>query len=318
MDVVANPAGPSRSVDAASMTKRYRFSLGGVALELLPEPSFAWALPAETRQHTRENNAAPTLAAVTCSVRVDPWLEPLRVGSPASVRWERTSDGVCVRSPQVLLDIATLGPRRFIVAARMGDPALLTVMLNTLVTSVAELAGGLCLHATAVAHAAGAVLLLGPSGAGKSTAAGLLGDDVTCLSNDRVNLVPDPIIPGRFWAWSLPIGAAPALQPSAAVTLPLAALLRVIQASEPKVAAVREIEALLHIRQAVEVGVGSEFFEAQRLCAVAALAAAAKSGVAHVSLTPSWRTHLDAFLGADSASRACAQNSSARVDGAGT
>ena len=38
---------------------------------------------------------------------------------------------------------------------------------------------------------------------------------------------------------------------------------------------VREIEALLHIRQAVEVGVGSEFFEPQRLSAVAALAALA-------------------------------------------
>jgi hypothetical protein len=272
-----------------------------------------WSLPAETEQHTsglnslnslnslntRSTSRAPELAAVTCSVRVDRSLAPLRSGDQTSVSWERTLDGLRVRARQVVLDVAMLGARRFVVAARIANASQLTLMLNTLVASVAELAGGLCLHATAVAHALGAVLLLGPSGAGKTTAAGLLGAGVTCLSNDRVTLVADPVEAGKFWVWSLPSGQAPELERCPEVALPLVALLRVVQAAAPKVAPIREVEALMQIRQAVEVGAGSDFFEPQRLQAVAALAAAAKSGVAHVALAPIWRQHLESFLAAE-------------------
>jgi hypothetical protein len=280
---------------------RHRFNFGGVALELLPEPGFAWALPPGTAAHVSATSTAPKLAAVTCSVRVDSSLA-VATGEEHPVKWEQRPDGLRIRARHIVLDIAALGPRRYIVAARIGQAAVLTLLLNTLVTSIAELAGGLCLHATAVAHARGAVLLLGPSGAGKSTAAGLLGGDVACLSNDRVTLVPDPAEPGKFWVWSLPIGKAPELSRSREVALPLAALLRVIKAAEPAVAPMREVEALMHIRQAVEVGAGSEFFEAERLRAVAALAAAAKSGVARVALSSSWRAHLDGFLADGAAS----------------
>lgn len=283
---------------------RQRFSLGGVALELLPEPGFAWVLPAATAEHTSVTCNAPKLAAVTCSLRVDSSLAAV-TGEQYAVKWEQRPDGLRVRARLVLLDIAALGPRRYIVAARIAQASALTLLLNTLVTSVAELAGGLCLHATAVAHARGAVLLLGPSGAGKSTAAALLGSDLTCLSNDRVTVVPDPVEHGKTWVWSLPIGKPPLLARSREVALPLAALLRVVKASEPEVTPVREVESLMQIRQAVEVGAGSEYFEPQRLGAVAALAAAAKSGVARVALETSWRAQLEGFLA-----------ESQRVDGA--
>jgi hypothetical protein len=281
---------------------RRRFCLGGVALEMLPEPGFAWSLPAETEHHTTAMNAlsnAPKLGAVTCSVRVDKSLTLSGSASmPPAVSWEKTLDGVCVRARGVVLDIAALGPRRYVASARIASSTLLTLLLNTLVTSVAELAGGLCLHATAVAHAGGAVLLLGPSGAGKTTAAEQLGAAVTCLSNDRVTLVPDPVAAGRYWVWSLPVGKAPEIARSSEVCSPLAALLRVRQAHdrEASVVPVREVEALMQIREAVEVSAGSEFFEVERLTAVAALAAAAKSGVAHVALSRPWVAHLDAFL----------------------
>jgi hypothetical protein len=303
--------------------------LGGVALELLPEPGFVWNLPAETAQHSRAASDVrnlrehPTLAAVTCSLRVDPSLTQTASDS-ASVRWEQTADGICVRARQVVLDVVALAPRRYVVAARIGHSTMLTLMLNTLVTSIAELAGGLCLHATAVAHASGAVLLLGPSGAGKTTAAELLGAGVSCLSNDRVTLVADPLEPGKFWVWSLPIGKAPTLPRCAEVSLPLAAIVRVVQAQTCHIAAIREmreVEAMLQIRQAVEVSQGSEFFEPQRLLAVEALAAAAKSGVAQVALAPSWRPELENFLAPDVLDQAdvslygTPQKSSLRVDG---
>ena len=282
---------------AASAT-RHRFSLGGVALELLPEPGFSWSLPKDTGSHTQPIHvvsAGPKLAAVTCSLRVDPGLLPIP-RELASVSWEQTPDGLCVRARQVVLDLVALGPRHYLAAARIGHPSALTLMLNTLVTSIVELAGGLCLHATAVAHAAGAVLLLGPSGAGKSTAAELLGEGVSCLSNDRVTLVPDPTQSGKYWVWSLPVGKAPALPRSPEVSMPLAALVRVLQASAPSIAPLRGIEAMLQIRQAAEVSRGSEHMEPQRLRMVEALASAAKSGVAKVALTPSWRPQLEALL----------------------
>lgn len=301
LESLSRDAGPSRSSSAKDVL-RHRFCLGGVALEMLPEPGFAWSLPADTAQHTTAMNAlpgAPKLGAVTCSVRVDKSLTLSGSASaPPAVSWEKTLDGVCVRARGVVLDIAALGPRRYVASARIASSTLLTLLLNTLVTSVAELAGGLCLHATAVAHAAGAVLLLGPSGAGKTTAAELLGADVTCLSNDRVTLVPDPAAVGKYWVWSLPVGKAPEIERCSEVCLPLVALLRVrqAQAHQVNVAPVREVEALMQIRQAVEVSRGSEFFEAERLTAVAALAAAAKSGVAHVALSQPWSASLDAFV----------------------
>lgn len=277
---------------------RQRFSLGGVAFELLLEPGFPWALPPGTEQHLSATCTAPTLAAVTCSLRVDSSLMLVDAAEKHAVRWEQTPDGLRVRARHIVLDIAALGRRRHIVAARIGHASLLTTMLNTLVASVAELAGGLCLHATAVAHPRGAVLLLGPSGAGKSTAAGLLDDNVACLSNDRVTLVPDPLESGKFWVWSLPIGKAPEIARCAEVALPLAALFRVVKGTVSQVSPVREVEALMQIREAVEVGAGSEFFEPERLRAVAALASAARSGVVHVALASSWRPQLEMFLNA--------------------
>lgn len=311
----------SRAWTRSADVRRCRFTLGGVALELLPEPGFDWeVLPADTCALMQTCSTAPTLAAAACSVRIDPGLAPKGSAVPRGrVQWEPTPDGVRVRASQVVLDIAALGQQRYVVAARIGTKHLFTRMLNTLVATLAELAGGLCLHATAVELRGRAVLLLGPSGAGKTTAAELLAEasgaslgDVTCLSNDRVAVVPDPpsqhaarnrssdmserTSSSGYWVWSLPIGTPPALPRCAEVALPLAASLFVVQAPESVVVASREVEAMLHLRQAVEVGIGTAFLEPQRLAAIAALASASLSGVARVALAGGWRSQLEAFL----------------------
>jgi hypothetical protein len=167
--------------------------------------------------------------------------------------------------------------------------------LLLLATTVIELAGGASLHATAIEHAGRAVLLLGPSGAGKTTAAQLLGD-VTCLANDRVNVVSLCNEPSALWVWALPGGSPPSLPRCAQVALPLAAMFRIKQAPEPRVSALRSAEAVLFVREAIEVSVNSDQFEAQRLAAASELALAAVSGIAHVALAQSWRAHLDGFL----------------------
>jgi hypothetical protein len=97
--------------------------------------------------------------------------------------------------------------------------------------------------------------------------------------------------------WALPIGTAPALPLSEAARLPLGALVRVVQARETRVAPLRAAEATLCVREAVEVAVGSGFFEAARLEAVSALALAATSGKAQTVLGQSWRAALAQFTG---------------------
>jgi hypothetical protein len=74
------------------------------------------------------------------------------------------------------------------------------------------------------------------------------------------------------------------------------ACLFVAQASVPAVVPMREVEALMRLRQAVETAVGSEFFEADRLAAVARLASETPSAIAHVALAQSFRAQLDVFL----------------------
>ena len=76
--------GPARGKDAL----RHRFCLGGLALELLPERGFAWALPSETEQHISATSTAPTLAAITCSLRVDSSLMLVDAAEEHAVKWE--------------------------------------------------------------------------------------------------------------------------------------------------------------------------------------------------------------------------------------
>lgn len=315
------------------LVARHRFDFGGLSLEMLLDPSLGslrslpCELPPESALHTQGPQGAPTVASVTCSVRLD---ESLRAAVPAMssvprvpnaprvprvpnaprapsmptapidgcVLWEQRSDGLCVRTKQIVLQIASLGPRHYVVAASIASASVLERMLVTLATTVAELAGALCLHATAVALRGSAVLLLGPSGAGKTTAAELL-DDVACLSNDRVVIVSDPVDLDKHWVWSLPVGQASVLPRSAEPVLPLAAMLRVVQATEPAVTVARPVEAMLFVRQGVEVGLDSGPFEAQRLATVGRVVSSAHCGVANVALSHRWRPQLEEFLLAD-------------------
>ncbi|MET0388613.1 MAG: hypothetical protein ABW321_21760 [Polyangiales bacterium] len=272
------------------------FVFAGVGVEVLLDANVVWQLPEAFVRHLLAPSAAAA-ADVVCSVRLDPGLRG-RTQTPEQLAyWRRSPDGLCVTAEEVVLEICQTAERHFAVAARVGSNNALPAMLLLLAATVVELIGGLCLHATAVELGGEAVLLLGPSGTGKTTAAQQLGA-VRCLANDRVNVINTSTDPAqaRFEVWSLPIGRPPTLEPSAGVMLPLGALVRIVQASEPRLRPLHMSEAMLYVREAIEVGVDSGFFEPQRLAAVGCLAVAAKSGIADVVLGRSWRGELDGFL----------------------
>lgn len=267
-----------------------RFALGGVAFEIEPEPGLSWRLPAF------DGLALPlpaaTLASARCRVRVDPTLQPL-AWSDGTAAWEELRDGVAIRGAELALELRCRGDRCYAVDARIASERCIPPLVMQLAAAVIELAGGLCLHATAVEWGGGAVLLLGPSGAGKTTASQLLGD-VRCFANDRVAVWETP---AGFGVWALPIGSPPLLARSSRAALPLSAFLRVRQA--PQRCSLRRLrigEAALYLREAIEVGVGSGFLEAQRLERVGALALAAIGGSVGVVLGRPWANELRTFL----------------------
>lgn len=279
-------------------TSQHRFGFGGVAFELLVDAGVSFAVPRAYERHMVAPAHAPTLADVVCCVRLDRGLTPPPFDAELEqgVLWEPAPEGgLHVRAHQIALAIRRTSPRKYAIAARIGGSDALPRLLLLMATTVIELAGGASLHATAVEHEGRAVLLLGPSGAGKTTAAQLLGD-VACLANDRVNVVSLCGDSSSLWVWALPGGSPPSLPRSAHVALPLAAMLRIKQAQEPRVSALRSAEAVLFVREAIEVSVNSDQFEAQRLAAASELALAAVSGMAHVALARSWRAHLEDFL----------------------
>jgi len=281
-------------------TSRHRFGFGGIAFELLVDGSVTFSLPPVYERHLVPPSHAPTLADVVCGVRLDRGLAPPPVEPDLEqgALWEPTPEGLDVRAHEIALSICCTSPRHYAVTARIADSSALPRLLLLLASTVTELAGGVCLHATAVEYAGRALLLLGPSGTGKTTASQLLGD-VLCLANDRVNVVSrqeNPDSPAELWVWALPGGSPPRLSPSAHIALPLLALLRVQRAERPAVRALRDAEAVLYVREGMEVGINSGGFEAQRLAAASQLALAAVSGVAQVALGQSWRAELDQFL----------------------
>jgi hypothetical protein len=268
-----------------------------VAFELLLDAAVPFALPAVYERHMVALAYAPTVADVVCCVRLDPGLPAAPELSEIAhgVLWEATPEGLNVRSREVALSICRTSPRHYAVAARVGGRAELPRLLLLLAATITELAGGATLHATAVEHAGRALLLLGPSGAGKTTASQLLGE-VACLAHDRVSVVHGSDDPSALWVWALPGGSPPLLPRSAHVALPLSALLRVQQAERSAVRPLRSAEAVLYVREGMEVAVHSGAFEAQRLQTASQLALAAVSGVAHVALGQSWRAELEQFL----------------------
>lgn len=292
---------PTASAHPARRTSQHRFGFGGVAFELLLDAAVPFALPAVYERHMVAPAYAPTVADVVCCVRLDPGLPAAPELSEIAhgVLWEPALDdareGLNVRSREVALSICRTSPRHYAVAARVGSSGDVPRMLLLLAATVTELAGGATLHATAVEHAGRALLLLGPSGAGKTTASQLLGD-VACLAHDRVCVVSGPDDPSSLWVWALPGGSPPLLPRSAHVALPLSALLRVQQAERSAVQALHGAQAVLYVREGMEVAVNSGAFEAQRLQTASQLALAAVSGVAHVALGQSWRAELEQFL----------------------
>jgi hypothetical protein len=109
--------------------------------------------------------------------------------------------------------------------------------------------------------------------------------------------------PSALWVWALPGGSPPTLPRSAHVALPLSAMLRIKQAQASRVCALRSAEAVLFVREAIEVSVNSDQFESQRLAAASELALAAASGVAYVALAQPWRAELEDFLKAAAETR---------------
>jgi hypothetical protein len=290
----------------SSRTSQLRFGFGGVAFELLVDATVSFALPPAYERHMVAPAHAPTLADVVCCVRLDRGLvpPPFEAEMQHGVLWEPGPECLHVRAHEISLAIRRTSSRHFAITAHIASSAALPRLLLLLATTVIELAGGASLHATAVEHEGRAVLLLGPSGAGKTTAAQLLGD-VTCLANDRVNVVlsRQKDDAPALWVWALPGGSPPTLPRSAHVALPLSAMLRIKQAQVPRVSALRSAEAVLFVREAIEVSVNSEHHEAQRLAAASELAMTAASGMAHVALAQSWRADLEGFL-ADTARNA--------------
>ena len=290
------------------------FVFAGVALQLQAGPQLSWRLPPVYDRYLDASRDARCFVRARCSLALDASF-PV-VAAPSGVAcWARgqlESSVLSAYGDQYAFEVRAVrgrGVPQFEVAARVGSALVVPELLLQLAVTLGELAGGLCLHATAVEYASQAVLLLGPSGAGKSTAAGLLGPSARCLANDRV-LVTRSVSAARsggesatpssaFEVWALPIGRPPLLEPSAAVRLPLAGLLRIRQAkpgAEPRVHRVRPVEAALYVREAVESPPGSGFFEPERLARVSELALAAPSGSADIALGRSWSTALAGFL----------------------
>jgi hypothetical protein len=272
------------------------FVFAGLHFEVALASGVVWPWPRFFARHMLAAGSAPTLAHVVCSVQLDPTLEAQ--ASRDVAHWERrhADDALLVRSGRVELEIRCAPALHYQVQAKLGSTRDLAACLMLVAASVVELAGGLCLHATAVEWAGQAVLLLGPSGTGKTTAAQQL-EPVRCLAYDRVTVIPNAAADGGYEIWALPIGTAPMLPLCEAVSLPLAALLRVVQARVPRLTRLRGAEATLVVREAVEVGVGSGFFEDARLAAVCGLALAANSGRAELVLGQNWRAALAEFLG---------------------
>lgn len=296
------------------------FAFAGVALQLRSDPLLVWRLPPAYLRYTDASRDARCFVHATCSLALDASFPPSAAPSGVAA-WQcaegaygaQAQAGLSVRGDQYAFDVRAVrgqGAPRFEVSARVASALIVPELLLQLAVTLGELAGGLCLHATAIEYGGQAVLLLGPSGAGKSTAAGLAGPAARCLANDRVLVTPLAADSGRlgFDVWALPIGRPPALEPSTAVVLPLAGLLRIRQVAQAgatsSVRRVRPADAALYVRQAVESPVGSGFFEPQRLASVSELVLAAPSGIADIALGSLWSAALAHFLSCPTAADA--------------
>lgn len=287
------------------------FVFAGIELQLRPDPDVVWALPMHYHRTMITGAAIPavrerTLAYAVCAISLDArlagHLQPGRIAY-----CEQREQMLHLRADELEAEIVRGAGNdseraHYEIRARVGRLDVLPQLLLHLTVALVERSGGLCLHATAVELAGRAVLLLGPSGAGKSTAAGML-DRVTCLANDRVVLVPlvpmTALVAGvaaPYAVWALPVGRPPALEPYAGAVLPLAALLRVVQAKRAAILPLTAAQTALYVREAIETAVDEGAFELERLDAVSTLAQAARGGSAHVSLDGSWRPALEQFL----------------------
>ncbi|MEY4578904.1 MAG: HPr Serine kinase C-terminal domain [Pseudomonadota bacterium] len=296
-----------------------RFVFGAVAFEIsLNDAAHAeWTLPAAYEPYLLAASASsqtesPVFARVVCSLQRDPSLKGVLQPEGAAY-WQtlpNRAGGLHVRGDEVAFDMQRVADfdlrASFVVQARVAAAVGLPQVLLLMAAAAVELAGGLCLHATAVEFEGSAVLLLGPSGAGKSTAAQQLAP-LLYLANDRVMVVPKPLplaaasdtaanAPAAYAVWALPVGNAPRLERHRSVVLPLGALLRIIQAPRTALRDVSRAQATLYIREAADVAAESGFFEAQRLEAVTAVAMAAPSGIADILLGDDWRAALSAFM----------------------
>jgi hypothetical protein len=270
-------------------TNRHRFAFGGVAFEVLADEGVRWDLPRSVTRLQRDTANMPVVADVVCSIAVDRTRGAIPPTAPQPRLWQTSAHGTRIELPDVRIDLLASGPKRYAAAVRVvpTKDALGTALI-AVAGGIVQAEAGLTLHATAVEHDGGAVLLLGPSGAGKTTAAGLI-ESASCIAHDRVALLPNG---EGFNVWALPGGCPPLLPQSEHVVLPLHAVLRV-KHELPETTLIRAsgAEALFILREAL-MGEGAPQLEARWLDTMERISAALPVGIVHTVLGQ----HLDAEL----------------------
>ncbi len=196
--------------------------------------------------------SAPHFAEITAAVGRAPARSLL--GEPNGIQWRRDGEDVEIRTLGARAALRELGHGRFaarasLVPSGIGVPSLATA----LVTTAAELCGGVVMHGVAVALGDVAHLFVGPSGAGKTTAANHC-PEARWLARDRAILVPGS---DGYRVYGIAGGDPVELAPNPEQGLPLAAIHR-IRRDRPKPAAERlgPARALMAVRENVMSGGG--------------------------------------------------------------
>lgn len=243
--------GSPRSVIPRTRTARRQFVFGGVAFEVLADKTLRWELPADYERHVIEPGSTAVFADVICSVSVERGLPPI-AALPCDVPcFRRCQERTEIFSADVRADLSRVAASRYAAAARVtpGTEGL-SAMLLGVASAIATVEGGVCLRAAGLEFAGHAVLLLGPNAADVAAAANASAP-AQLFCAQRVNLVWQT---ERWIAQSLPGRATSSLPASSQLSLPLAAVVRVMPgAKTPKLTPIDVSARGLWLQHAVEL-----------------------------------------------------------------